>query len=125
MLGGQPSPHGFLGRIIGHAEAFPIYLKEEGWHHFSIETFSGYGWLIYSAVPFMPSCGLSQGIPSSYWSNDDVTPLPAKAPPPLGEPTNQGCSRPDAILHMRYVFGQITPSFISLPASEGKTTPVY
>ena len=30
MLGGQPSPSGFLGRVIAHAEALPVYLEEEG-----------------------------------------------------------------------------------------------
>ena len=30
MLGDQPSPSGFLGRIIGHAKALPVYLEEEG-----------------------------------------------------------------------------------------------
>ena len=73
----------------------------------------------------MPSHGLSQRIPSSHWSIGDVTLLPAEAPPPVGEPTNQGCSHPDAILRMHYAFGWIIPSFISLSASEGKTTPVY
>ena len=49
--------------------------------------------------------------------------LPRLLPPP-GEPTNQGCSRPDAILRMRYAFGQdLLQSFISLSASEGNTTP--
>ena len=54
--------------------------------------FAGYASPIYSAPPFMPSHGLFHGMPSSYWSNDDFTPLPAKAPPPLGESSNQGCS---------------------------------
>ena len=69
--------------------------------------------------------GFSKGYCLSYWSIADITTLPAEAPPHLGEPTNQGCSHPDAILCMRYAFEQITPSFISLPAFEGKTSPDY
>ena len=30
ILGGQPSPSGFLHHIIGHAEALPVYLEKEG-----------------------------------------------------------------------------------------------
>ena len=30
ILGGQPSPSGFLGHIIGHAEVLSVYLEEEG-----------------------------------------------------------------------------------------------
>ena len=69
--------------------------------------------------------GFSKGYRLSYWSIDDVTPLPTKALPHPAEPTNQGCSRPDAILHMHYAFERITPPFISLPAFEGKTSPDY
>ena len=72
-----------------------------------------------------PPVGFSRGYHLSYWSIDDVTLLPAKALPHPGEPTNQCCSQPDAILRMRYVFEQITPSFISLLAFEGKTSPDY
>ena len=69
--------------------------------------------------------GFSKGYHLSYWSIDDVTPLPSEALPHPGEPTNQGCSHPDAILCMHYAFKRITPSFISLPAFEGKTSPDY
>ena len=69
--------------------------------------------------------GFSKGYCLSYWSIDDVTALPAEAPPHPGEPTNQGCSCPDAILRMCYAFEWITPSFISLPAFKGKTSPDY
>ena len=69
--------------------------------------------------------GFSKGYHLSYWSIDDVILLPAEDPPHPGEPTNQGCSRPDAILRMRYAFEQITPFFISLPAFKEKTSPDY
>ena len=72
-----------------------------------------------------PPVGFSKGYCLSYWSIDDVTPLPAEAPPHPGGPTNQGCSRPDTILRMRYAVERITPSFIYLPAFEGKTSPNY
>ena len=85
MLGGQPLPHGFLGCVIGHTKAFLIYLKEEGWHpllHLNfLQVMLGQ---FTQRPPFMPSHGLFQGIPSSYWSNDDITLLPAKALPPPG-----------------------------------------
>ena len=32
MLGGQPSPRGFLSRVIGHAKVLPVYLMEQCWH---------------------------------------------------------------------------------------------
>ena len=51
--------------------------------------------------------------------------FPPEALPHLGEPTNQGPSRPDAILRMRHASEWITPSFISLPAFEGKTSPNF
>ena len=55
----------------------------------------------------------------------DVTPLPANAPPPPGEPTYHGGSRQAVVLRMRYKSGRITASFISPPASEGKTSPFH
>ena len=63
--------------------------------------------------------------PFSYWLHDDVTPLPADAPPPPGEPTYHGGSCQAVVLHMRYKSRWITVSFISPPASEGKTSPVH
>ena len=94
VLGGQPSPCGFLGHVVGHAKVFPVYFEEEGWCKLLHRTFCRLCLTDYSAPPFMPCHGLFQGIPSSYWSSDDVTPLPAKPPPPPGEPTNQGHSCP-------------------------------
>ena len=61
----------------------------------------------------------------SHWSHDDVTPLPANAPPPPGEPTYHGDSHQAVVLRMRYKSGQITASFISLPTFEGKTSAGY
>ena len=55
----------------------------------------------------------------------DVTPLPADAPPPPCEPTYHGGSHQAVILCMCYKSGRITVSFISLPASEGKTSPFH
>ena len=62
----------------------------------------------------MPSYGFFHGIPSSYWPNDDITLLPAKAPPPPGESSNQRCSCPDTLLHMCYTSrpGLLRPSFL-------------
>ena len=43
------------------------------------------------------------GIPSSYWSNDDVILLPPKAPPLLDESSNQQHSHLDPFLRMCYI----------------------
>ena len=104
MLGSQPSPRGFLGHIIGHAEAFPVYLKEEGWCQLlHLDNFLQVMLDQFTQLLLLcPLSGLFHGIPSSYWSNDDITPLPAEAPPPPGESSNQGCSCPDTILRMCY-----------------------
>ena len=61
-----------------------------------------------------PPVGFSKGYHLSYWSIDDVTLLPAEALPHPGEPTNQGCSCPGAILCMHCVFvsGLLHPSFL-------------
>ena len=104
VLSSQPSPHGFLGHVIGHAKVLPVYLEEEGWCELLHRNFCRLCLTDYSAPPFMPRCGLFQRIPFSYWFSDDVTPLPAEALPPPGEPTNQGCSHPDAFLYMCYVY---------------------
>ena len=61
----------------------------------------------------------------SHWLHDDVTPLPANALPPPGEPTYHGGSHQAVVLRMRYKSGRITVSFISPPASEGKMSPVH
>ena len=61
----------------------------------------------------------------SHWSHDDITPLPANAPPPPGESTYHGHSHQAVVLRMRYKSGQITASFISPTAFEGKTSPRY
>ena len=63
--------------------------------------------------------------PFSHWLHDDVTPLPANALPPLGEPTYHSGSCQAVYLCMHYKSGWITASFISPPASEGKTSPVH
>ena len=91
MLGGEPAPGGFLSHIVGHAKMLPLYIMEEGGCQalhldFFLQVMHD---LIYSAPPFMPSHGFSLGIPSPYWSNDDVIPLPFEALPPLGESSNQ------------------------------------
>ena len=112
MLGGQPLPRRFLGCIIGHAKAFPVYLEEEGWCQLLHLTFCRLCLTDYSAPPLMPSRGLSQGIPSSHWSNDDITPLPAKAPPPMHEPTNQGCSQMPFCTRTMHSGGLLHPSFL-------------
>ena len=52
----------------------------------------------------------------------DVTPLPADALPPSGEPTYHGDSHQAVILRMHYKSGQITPSFISVSTFEGETS---
>ena len=61
----------------------------------------------------------------SHWSHDDVTSLPADAPPLPGESTYHGHSRQAVVLCMRYKSRQITASFISPPAFEGKTSAGY
>ena len=80
ILGCQPSPHGFLSHIIGHTEALPVYLLEEGrcqllhpddFLQVMLDRFT-------QLLLLCPPIGFSTGIPSSYWSNDDVTPLPAE-----------------------------------------------
>ena len=93
MLGSQPLPRGFLSHVIGHAKVLPVYLMEEGSHQLlHPDNFLQVMHDQFTQLPsFMPSHGLFHGIPSSYWSNDDITPLPAKALPSLGEPSNQGC----------------------------------
>ena len=62
----------------------------------------------------MPSHGFSWGIPSSYWPDDDITLLPAEAPPPPGESSNQQCSHLDILLCMRYISRPdlLWPSFL-------------
>ena len=66
--------------------------------------------------------GVSSGIPFFHY---DVTPLPADAPPPSGEPTYHGDSRQAVVLCMCYKFGRIAASFISLPAFKVKTSAHY
>ena len=72
VLVSKPVPGGFLTCIVGHTKALSINFVKQGGTRFSIESFTGYAWLPYSLPPFIPSCGYFQGIPSSYWSNDDV-----------------------------------------------------
>ena len=73
---------------MGNTKVFPVYLKEEGWCQLLHLTFCRLCLTDYSVPTFMPSHGLSHGIPSSYWSYDDITPLPAEALLPAGELTN-------------------------------------
>ena len=63
MLGGQPLPHRFLGCIIGHAKAFPVYLEEEGWHQLLHLTFAGYARLITQLLLLCPLVGFPKGYP--------------------------------------------------------------
>ena len=76
----------------------------------------------YSAPLFMAHQGVSSGIPFFHY---DVTPLPADALPPPGEPTYHANSRQAVVLRMHYKFGQIAASFISPPAFKGKTSARY
>ena len=83
MLGHEPMPGGLLSHIIGHAKALPVYLVEEGWCqvlHFCRLCMTDLLSSSFYALPWV-----FPGIPSSYWPNDDVIPLPPEAPPPLGE----------------------------------------
>ena len=73
----------------------------------------------------MACWGVSLGSPFSHWSHDDITPLPADAPPLPGESTYHGHSRQAVILRMRYKSGRITASLISFPTFEGKTSAGY
>ena len=63
VLSGQPSPRGFLGRIIGRAEALPVYLEEEGWRELLHRNSCRLCLPDYSAPPFMPPVGFSKGYP--------------------------------------------------------------
>ena len=126
MLGGQPSPIGFLGHVIGHTEAVLVYLQKQSWHQLLHLIFLQV--MLHRSTQHLllyPPMGFSKGYHLSYWSIDDVTLLPAKAPPPPGELTNHGLSCPDAVLRMCYVSEWITPFFISLPAFERRTSPDY
>ena len=71
---------------------------------------------------FISHLGVSSGIPFFHY---DITPLPANALPPSGEPTFHGDSHQAVVLCMRYKSGRITPSFISLLTFEGETSAGY
>ena len=62
---------------------------------------------------YAPMGAFLRDLPFSHWSDDDVTPLPANAPPPPSESTYHNRSRQAVILHMCYMFGWIT----ALPSS--------
>ena len=100
MLGSQPPPSGFLGRIIGHAlKCFQYISRKRVDVCFSIKIFCRLCLADYSAPLFIAHWGFSSGIPFVRY---DITPLPADAPPSPSEPTNHGNSRQAVVLRMRY-----------------------
>ena len=124
MLGGQPLPHGFLSHVICYAKALPVYLLEEGWCQLlHPNNFFFCRLCLTDFTHFLllcPPVGFSVGYPPPIGSM--MMSLYFLLRPHLlwvSHPIRAG-SRPDmpfcaCAMHS----GQITLSFISLPAFEG------
>ena len=109
MLGSEPVPGGFLSHLLVN---FIEECQRQALHLHKFFCRLCMTDLLSSS--FYALSWVSQGIPSSYWPNDDIIPLPPKALPPAGESSNQQHSYPNIPMRMHDTSGPelLQPSFL-------------